>query len=1361
MVVTSENLTKELVADIKAMVAQWHYNKNETYTQTEILALIRDAISSLKLVEVVSSLPTTNIKNNILYLVVNHKSIVENAFDIYLYVNNAWEQIDKLEFEIANYYNKSEVDVLLGTKSDINHGHDVVTTSTDGFMSASDKTKLNGIATGATKNTVENNLTSTSTTNALSAAQGKVLKTAIDAKSTVSVSPTKTSGVEIGRITVDGTEKILYQQDNNTTYSDATTSSSGLMSSTDKSKLDGIAEGANNYTHPNYTARTGKPTANQTPSFGGTATVSQITSDATGHVTGATDRTIKIPNNLGNGTTAGLSTNDYTTAEKNKLEGIDSGANKITVDSSLSTTSTNPVQNKIINNALESLRSDMEDITANESIELQSYAKKSELSTVATSGSYNDLADKPSTFTPSSHAHGNITNAGAVGSAANKPLITGTNGVVQAGSFEATATNIKMNGTQGVGSLNTFARSDHVHPTDTSRAASSHSHGNIQNDGVLKVSGTAQASKSVCTDASGNITAENKNNHAHGSLASGGTLNSDITSVNKVAVTDSSNNLKTISKVPFANLNITKDNITGLGIPASDTDTTYSAVTQSANGLMTSADKQKVDKSMTIGFGSLAGTTNAFTVSITGVTLTHGTIIACYNAVGDNAASATLNVNNLGAKPIYYNASAISDSRFPNKSTALLMYNTTIVSTGCWQMIYSYDSNSTYTKAANTPVADTVSGTVGTVNKYALEDHAHPQSSLYAEANHTHDTLNIQTITATSGDALSNHTTVGWYKIISASNLTDAPESVTYAYLENKNYSNVTFIQVFYTLVKNTVTNIYYRQKYTGGNFTAWNKLATSTDLSGKANSSHNHTKSEITDFPTSMTPSSHVHGNITNAGAIGSTANLPIITTTSGKLTTGSFGTAANTFCQGNDSRLSDSRTPTSHSHGSLANGGTLNSDISSVNKVAVTDSSNNLKTISKVPFANLNITKDNITGLGIPASDTNTTYSAGTGLSLSSTTFNHSNSVAALTTSALKKIKYDAQGHITGTDTVSASDLPSHTHTNLARTRALAPSTNTDDADLNTVTEPGWYNYTLANAKTSIIANIPVEDVAAMVEVKQQAGTASYLTQIVYTTPKNTTLSEIYYRKRYDSYWSDWQKLITSTDSRLSDARTPLTNSIEASSTNLLDLNDYQTTGFYYCNSNSKASYTSNVPESGKSFFLLVESWGTDNYIKQTCTHRASGKTYVRIGNNGTWGSWIRIATENDLTSKADAAHTHDLSGITDFVNIKSWQQTTYGNYTYVWYNEYLDLVMIRIYGTDFGVSASNVNKWLQLTTIDAAYRPTTNIALNGFVMGTNTQNGNIYGYVGSDGKVMYNMSITSGEVLLTGMYPRQITE
>lgn len=56
-------------------------------------------------------------------------------------------------------------------------------------------------------------------------------------------------------------------------------------------------------------------------------------------------------------------------------------------------------------------------------------------------------------------------------------------------------------------------------------------------------------------------------------------------------------------------------------------------------------------------------------------------------------------------------------------------------------------------------------------------------------------------------------------------------------------------------------------------------------------------------------TPLAHDHGNITNTGAIGTTANLPLITTTGGTITVGSFGSISGTFCAGDDSRLSDAR--------------------------------------------------------------------------------------------------------------------------------------------------------------------------------------------------------------------------------------------------------------------------------------------------------------------------------------------------------------------------------------------------------------------------------------------------------------------
>ena len=132
------------------------------------------------------------------------------------------------------------------------------------------------------------------------------------------------------------------------THDNATSSTAGLMSAADKSKLDGVASGANAYTHPSYTARTGKPTANAAPAFGGTFTVSQITSDASGHVTDATDRTVTIPSTEATTSAAGL----MSSSDKTKLNGIATGATKTTVDSALSSSSTNPVQNKVVNSAL-------------------------------------------------------------------------------------------------------------------------------------------------------------------------------------------------------------------------------------------------------------------------------------------------------------------------------------------------------------------------------------------------------------------------------------------------------------------------------------------------------------------------------------------------------------------------------------------------------------------------------------------------------------------------------------------------------------------------------------------------------------------------------------------------------------------------------------------------------------------------------------------------------------------------------------------------------------------------------------------------------------------------------------------------
>lgn len=65
-----------------------------------------------------------------------------------------------------------------------------------------------------------------------------------------------------------------------------------------------------------------------------------------------TEITNKLINKVDKENGKGLSTNDYTTIEKNKLANIEAEANKTIVDSSLSSSSTNPVQNKIITSAL-------------------------------------------------------------------------------------------------------------------------------------------------------------------------------------------------------------------------------------------------------------------------------------------------------------------------------------------------------------------------------------------------------------------------------------------------------------------------------------------------------------------------------------------------------------------------------------------------------------------------------------------------------------------------------------------------------------------------------------------------------------------------------------------------------------------------------------------------------------------------------------------------------------------------------------------------------------------------------------------------------------------------------------------------
>lgn len=177
--------------------------------------------------------------------------------------------------------------------------------SAAGSMSSSHYTKLEGIASGAEVNqNAFSNVTVGSTT---IAADSKTDTLTLAAGSNVTLTPDATND----KVTIAATD---------TTYSvvaaGASTTSGGLMSQADKTKLDGIASGAE--VNRTYTATTGKPTADQTPAFGGTFTISQISQSTTGQIT-ATDRTVTIPSSAATTSADGL----MTAAQVTKLNSLE------------------------------------------------------------------------------------------------------------------------------------------------------------------------------------------------------------------------------------------------------------------------------------------------------------------------------------------------------------------------------------------------------------------------------------------------------------------------------------------------------------------------------------------------------------------------------------------------------------------------------------------------------------------------------------------------------------------------------------------------------------------------------------------------------------------------------------------------------------------------------------------------------------------------------------------------------------------------------------------------------------------------------------------------------------------------------
>ena len=245
-----------------------------------------------KLSDIVSSINTINGEIAALPTSSDVSSAISAAIDDL--IDGAPATYDTLK-EIADWISThtSEYEALiagLATKVDKVEGKGL---STEDYTTA-EKTKLAGIAEGA------------------------------NAYSLPTASASVLGGVKIGAniaVSNDGT----ISGD----YSAATTSAAGLMSAADKTKLEGIEAGATATTVDSALSSTSEnPVQNKV-----------INTALAGKVDTVSGK--------------GLSSNDYTDAEKTKLAGIAEGATAVTVDSALSATSENPVQNKVVKSALD------------------------------------------------------------------------------------------------------------------------------------------------------------------------------------------------------------------------------------------------------------------------------------------------------------------------------------------------------------------------------------------------------------------------------------------------------------------------------------------------------------------------------------------------------------------------------------------------------------------------------------------------------------------------------------------------------------------------------------------------------------------------------------------------------------------------------------------------------------------------------------------------------------------------------------------------------------------------------------------------------------------------------------------------
>lgn len=212
-------------------------------------------------------------------------------------------------------------------------------------------------------------------------------------------------------------------------------------------------------------------------------------------------------------------------------------------------------------------------------------------------------------------------------------------------------------------------------------------------------------------------------------------------------------------------------------------------------------------------------------------------------------------------------------SQIDNKlSKNLTTANQNVVTDGAGNVVV--EAKPTIPSASNsTPVADTTNGSVGNATTFARANHTHPKSSIYAEATHSHSASQLTDSSANTYTNISSSLTT-------SSTQADINSAINTKIGELVGIDFITVVQTLPTASSSTMGKLYLVPISDSGD----NKFAEYVTV--HQNSSYDWEKlgeisgsglsvdwSDITGKPSSFTPSSHTHGQVTNDGKITSTA--------------------------------------------------------------------------------------------------------------------------------------------------------------------------------------------------------------------------------------------------------------------------------------------------------------------------------------------------------------------------------------------------------------------------------------------------------------------------------------------------------